>query len=93
MQIGAMEVRIAIRGAQSLKDRRRVVNSLKDRIKDRFNVAVAEVGDPELRQLAVLGVVTVSNSRRHLDQTLSHVVNFVRDAGIAELVDYDMEFL
>jgi len=92
MVIGALEVNLLIGGAQSLKDKRMVLRSLKDRIRQKFNVAVAEVEDNDKWQLGVLGIVTVSNDKAHANEVLSRVVNFVEEDGEARLENFRMTF-
>lgn len=60
-------------------------------MKNRFNVAIAEVDALNSHQTAVLGAVTVSNDSRHVNRILSHVVKFVEDTASAELTDYEIE--
>ena len=79
--------------SSSLKDKRRILKSLKDRIRNKFNVAVAEVGPTDLWQSASLGVVTVSNGVRHANGILTRVVNLVESDVRVELVNCDMEVL
>ncbi len=79
--------------SNSLKDKRRVLKSLKDRIRNSFNVAVAEVDPTDLWQSASLGVVTVSNGVRHANGILTKVVNLVEKDVRVELVNCDMEVL
>jgi uncharacterized protein len=91
MVVGVLRVKLAIRSAYSLKDRRRVLNSLKARLRNHFNVSVAEVGDRDMWQLAELGVAAVGMERSVVNGLLSAVVNAMR-AGEAELVHYELEF-
>ena len=77
----------------SLKDKRRILKSLKDRIRNNFNVAVAEVDPTDLWQSASLGVVTVSSGIRHANGILTKVVNLVESDVRIELVNCDMEVL
>lgn len=91
MIVGTLELIIVVRESHSLKDKRRVVKALKDRVRERFNVSIAEVGELDSRQKALLGVSCVGNERRHIEGLLCHVVNFVRDSRLAELVRYDVE--
>lgn len=87
-------MRILVRDAMSLKDKRRVVRSLRDRIRNDFNVSVSEVDALDLRQTAILGVALATNDRVFADQVLAKVVDAVRrSAGEAELVDYEVEIL
>ena len=71
--IGVLTIEIEIHEAQSLKDKRRVVKSLKDRLRNKFNVSVAETGDLELWNRSILTVVTVSKDRLYADQLLQAV--------------------
>ena len=61
----------------SLKGKRQVIKSIVTRLKNKFNVSVAEIDDQDLWQLATLGMACVSNHRRHADETLANVVKFV----------------
>ena len=79
--------------SSSLKDKRRILKSLKDRIRNGFNVAVAEVDSTDLWQSASLGVVTVSSGVRHANGILTRVVNLVESDVRIELVNCDMEVL
>ena len=92
MVIGALEVNLLIGGSQSLKDKRMVLRSLKDRIRQTFNVSVAEVDDNDQWQTAILGVVTVTNDKAHANEMLSKVVNFIESDGEARLENYQMTF-
>ncbi|MBI4576209.1 MAG: DUF503 domain-containing protein [Planctomycetes bacterium] len=91
MVIGALSLRLSIPGARSLKEKRRVVKSLVDRIRARFNVACSEVEDLDLHRSAVLGVAAVGNEGRVIDAALCKVVDLVRRDPDAALVDYDLE--
>jgi uncharacterized protein YlxP (DUF503 family) len=94
MVVGVLQMRILVRDAMSLKDKRRVVRSLRDRIRNDFNVSVSEVDALDLRQTAILGVALATNDRVFADQVLAKVVDAVRrSAGGAELVDYEVEIL
>ena len=80
-----------IREARSLKDKRQVVKSIKDRLHNSFNVSVAEVDAQDNRQLAVLGLAMVSNEAHHLKTALGQIVEALRVHPIAELLDYEIE--
>ncbi len=75
----------------SLKGKRQVLNHLKDQVRNRFNVSVAEIGENELWQRGRLGVAVVSNERAFADQVLSKVVSFVSGDRRAVLLDYRVE--
>ena len=74
MVIGVLQVELFIGDSASLKDKRRVVLSLKDRLHQQNGVAVAEVGKLEAHQVAVLGIVAVSNSEAHARQVLDKIL-------------------
>jgi len=91
MTVGTLSVKLMIRDAQSLKDKRRVLKSLKDRIRNRHNVSVAEVGALDSRQQAILAVAMVGNDAQYVDGGLAKVVDLIRTHPIAQLVDYEVE--
>ena len=93
MIVGTLEIHILIRESRSLKARRRVVKSLKDRIRARYNVSVAEVGDLDTWQRAVLGIAVVANDRRFVNEVLSKVLGLVGSEVRAEIVEQRMEIL
>lgn len=77
----------------SLKDKRRVVKSLKDRIAHGHNVSIAEVGALDQHRRAILGLAMVSNDSRYVEGALSKIVDFVRATGNVDLVDYQIDLL
>jgi len=91
MTVGVLEIRLAIREARDLKGKRRILKSLKDRIRNRFNVSVAEVGRQEAHQYSDLAVAVAATDRRFADQVLSQVVNLVRTFARVQMVDYSVE--
>ena len=92
MITGMLEIRLLIREAQSLKDKRRVLKSLKDQIKNKFNVSIAEVDLLDSHQHAVLGVAAVGNDQQFINSVLSKIINHISASHKAELIDYRMEF-
>lgn len=91
MIVGSLKVRLLLRESRSLKDKRQVVRSIKDRLRDGFHVAVAEVEALENRQLAVLGVALVGNESAQVRTTLEQVANALRSHPIAEFLDHELE--
>jgi hypothetical protein len=89
--IGALTLRLAVYGSVSLKDKRRVIKSLKDRLAGRFNVSVAEVGSLDHRQQAELGAAVVANDAQFVQSCLDKIVDYVRMDTGATLVDYSIE--
>ena len=77
----------------SLKDKRRVIKSVKERFKKNFNLALAEVGTMNEWQYAELAMVTVSNDIRHANSVISKAINFIEKDVRIELLDYELERL
>ena len=95
MSIAVMGCNMVIKLGQScsLKDKRRVINSIKERLKKKFNLALAEVGTMNEWQYAELAMVTVSNDIRHANSVISKAINFVEKDVRIELLDYELERL
>ena len=74
MSVGLLTLELHLAEAQSLKDKRQVLRSLKDRLRANFNVAVAELDYEDSWQRSVVGVVTLSNEDRHVEQALQKVL-------------------
>ncbi len=91
MFIGVARLVIQIPGARSIKDRRRVVKSFKDRLRAKLPVSVAEVGDTEQLQVATLGVAIVANETERCDEILSAVIGMSRVLSDAVLADVRTE--
>jgi len=91
MHIGVCTVYLSVPESQSLKDKRQVIRSLIDQIKNRFNIAVAEVGELDMHQRSVVGLVSISNNSRHLNQMLSRVIKFIESIRLAVLTDYEID--
>jgi uncharacterized protein len=93
MVLGILTLELDIAHAQSLKDKRAVLNKVKDRVRNSFNVSIAEIEANEVWNLAILGVAVVSNEQKHANQVLSQVVNLVETIHDCSLADYSTEFL
>lgn len=92
MIVGVLEVGLLVRESRSLKDKRRVVKSIKDRVRNSLNAAIAEVGSHDLRQRADLAAVTVSTERAHAESVLTEVLKIIDRATGAERFETRMEF-
>ena len=77
MVLGTLTITLQVPDSSSLKDKRHVVRSLTARLRQSFNAAVAEVGDQDLWQSAVIGVVCVSSNARHADEMCQKILRFV----------------
>lgn len=74
MIVATLLLAIRIAGAETLKDKRKVVKSLLEKTRNRFHVAIAEVEDLDQIRCAIIGIATVSNNERHAESTLDHVL-------------------
>jgi uncharacterized protein YlxP (DUF503 family) len=94
--IAYLMLEIRIEGAHSLKDKRQVVRSVKDSLRNHFNVAVAEIDASEAWQRATIGVVSISDSRDYLDGLMRnverHAIRVANNAG-GEVTDSFLDFL
>jgi uncharacterized protein YlxP (DUF503 family) len=91
--IGLLTLHLHIEHAHSLKDKRQVVRSLKDHLRKRFNVSVAELDFQDNWQLSLIGVATVSSSEPFARQILESVEREAVRLLAADLTSADMEFL
>ncbi len=93
MVIGVRSFELHVAGAHSLKDKRSVVKSLRDRLHNEFNVSVAETGHNDAWQTAELTVCVVSSDRRHADSVLAAVDRFIDSNPLCRIVDSATSFL
>ena len=94
MNVGVCKIKLRLPGNASLKGKRQVIKSITGRVEHRFNVSVAEIDNHDLWQLATLGVACVSNDKRHANEVLSKVVDFITKSHFdVELLDYEIEIL
>lgn len=91
MIVGSVRIRLLLREARSLKDKRQVVRSIKDRLRNSWNVSVAEVEAHDNRQLAVLGIAMVGTETHAVRNALQQMVEALRSHPVAELLDYELE--
>lgn len=91
--IGILRVEFMLHGNQSLKDKRRVALSLKQKVRNKFNVSVAETGSEDSMDYLALSIVSVSNSRRHVESRMTKCLNMVQAACDEELVYDDIEII
>ncbi|MFC2044991.1 DUF503 domain-containing protein, partial [Chloroflexota bacterium] len=94
MNIGVCRVRLRLPENLSLKGKRQILSSVISRVRNKFNVCVAEVDDQDLWQLATLGISCVSNDSRHVNEVLSKVVDFITYGRFdLEILGYEIEIL
>jgi uncharacterized protein len=94
VNVGICKVKLRLPDNLSLKGKRQVVKSITARLKNKFNVSVAEVEDNDLWQLATIGICFVSNDKRFTNEVLSKAVELVVNSqGDFEMLDYEIEIL
>lgn len=93
MPVGVCYIRIQIHGSASLKDKRRVVKSIKDRLKTRHNISIAETGDLDHWQMAELGIACISNDKGYLDGMMAAVIRQIQADGRVFVLDISTETL
>lgn len=93
MVVGIATWELHLNGCQSLKDKRRVLKSLKDRLHRKFNVSVAETAHQDLWQRAELSCSVVSTDRRHAQEVLSAADRLVSETALVRIIDSTTSFL
>ena len=94
MNVGVCKINLRLPENLSLKGKRQVLKSITARVRNKFNVSVAEIDNHDLWQLATIGICCVSNDSRYTNEVLSKVVNFVINSRFeVEILDYEIEIL
>jgi uncharacterized protein YlxP (DUF503 family) len=93
MVVGICTVELLIPESQSLKDKRQVLHSMKDRLRGKFNLSIAEVDGQDLWQKAVLGMACVANDGGHVEQVLEQALNVIKSMPTIEIVRVHRELL
>lgn len=93
MNLGYCSLKFYLHGNDSLKGKRRVIRAIKDRLKNKFNVSVAEVGDQDVWQSIHLGVAAVNSDAQYLDGLFKQLVTFIDNMNLAEMTDCQTEII
>jgi len=94
MNVGICKIKLRLPENHSLKGKRQVIKSITARVGNNFNVCVAEIDDHDQWQIVTLGICCISNNKRHTNEVLSKVVNFVGNSKFeVEVLDYEIEIL
>ena len=93
MVIGCCSIRFYLHGNNSLKGKRRVVRAIKDRLKNDFNVSIAEVGNQDVLQILHIGISAVSSDKPYMDGLMTKIVNAIDRMNLADIVDYKTKIL
>ncbi len=93
MVLGLLEVELRIPDASSLKQKRMVIRSIKDKIRNKYNVSISEISHLSQSQQCRLGIAHISNEKPFSNQVLSKIVDFIELSKQVELVEYHLAFL
>jgi uncharacterized protein YlxP (DUF503 family) len=93
MIVGAAVVEIHVHGSQSLKQKRGVVRSIQQRLRNQFNLSVAEVGGQGTWQIAVLGMTAAGAEALPVKKVLERAIHFVEELHLAEVLNSDLELM
>jgi len=92
MHIASLAVEVEITNGRTLKDKRQVIRSLLDRVRERFNVSAAEVGRNDSVRYAALAIVAVANDRGFLDRMMAKVADLIEGEPRVSVVTRELEF-
>ena len=91
MFVGIAQVELYIPESGSLKSKRLVLKSIKTRIRNKFNVSVAEIENNDKWQRSSVGLAVVSNEKKVVDSTLNQIINFIENDFRVEVLDHSIE--
>jgi uncharacterized protein YlxP (DUF503 family) len=93
MTVGVALVSFRLYEIRSLKDKRKIVKSLVEKSRNRFNVTVAEVADQDVHQKASIGIAVIGNDGRVLNSLLDRIIDFMDSLSLADLVSREIELI
>jgi len=93
MVVGTLKIEFYLADNRSLKGKRKVVRSMVDKVKSKFNMSVAEVGSNDKWQKIEIGISTVGNDRRHIDSSLNHALEFLDSLCLAQIINTEIEII
>ena len=93
LHIGILQFTLEIPYAESLKDKRSAIKGLKDRLRRSFNVSISEFEDLDEHTIATLGAVVAGRDVPHLNSTMDHLLNELRDWRDGSLADHQLEII
>ena len=93
MVVGLCTLELFLPDNGSLKEKRRVLKSIKDRLRRKFNISISELGGQDLWQKSILGMACVGNEKRHVNQVLDSAVGLVRSTPMVEIIQSRLEIM
>jgi len=93
MVIGIAVITLRLHECRSLKAKRRIVKSITQKIRNNFNISIAEVGSNDIYQKAELGLALAGSDRQLMNSKIDKLLNLIDDIGLAEIVDTEMEII
>ncbi len=93
MVVGVCRISILMHGNNSLKGKRQVVKSIIEKVKNRFNVSMAEVEDNDAWQKAVIGFAIIGNDKAHINSSIDKVLAFVEALFLADVAEHSIELI
>lgn len=93
MVVGICQIDLVIHDNHSLKGKRQVLKTIMEKVKNRFNVSIAEVADNDVWQRSQIGLSVVANDSRHVNSVLDKTLNFIEGLHVAEIIDHRIEIV
>ncbi len=93
MVVGVLQLRLLIPESGSLKAKRKVIKSISAKVRNKFNVSMAEVGDYDIWGRSVLGLAFIGNDRSFINSSMDKVLNFIESLALAEIIDHNLEIV
>jgi uncharacterized protein YlxP (DUF503 family) len=91
--VGVCQIDLLIPGNASLKGKRKVLRGIIDRVKNRYNISISEIGDNDLWQRSQIGLSVVGNDSRHVNSSLDKVIDFIDGMKLAEIIHSEIEII
>jgi uncharacterized protein YlxP (DUF503 family) len=93
MVVGICQLKLIMHDNFSLKEKRRVLKKIIERVKNKFPVSIAEVGDYDLWQASLIGFCLISNEKSFVNSSIDKVINFIENLYMAEVVESQIEII
>lgn len=93
MVVGIGIVTFRLHDCHSLKGKRKIIKSIINQVRHKFNVSVAEVGSNDIYQKSEIGFSLVGNDRQVMNSKIDKIINMMEDLGLAEIIDTEMELI